>query len=352
MRDVAQASGVSLKTVSRVVNDEAGVSPRTAARVRGVIAALGFRRNDIAHTLRKRLSSATVGLVIEDLANPFYSLLARAVESVARAHGCMLIAVSSEEDPARERELLATLVRRRVDGLLIVPASEDHGFLVPEVRMGMPVVFVDRPPAGIEADVVVLDNRTGARMAVEHLLRHGHRRIGMVGDLREIWTAKERLHGYRDALDSAGLAPGPGLMRLGLHDAASAEAATRDLLAEERPTAIFAGNNRICIGVLRAVAGWGIPVAVVGFDDFELSDLLALPATVVCHDPAEMGRVAAELLFGRPPGEGEPPRRVVLPVRLIERGSGEVPPPSPPPRPPAERELRRGSGDGPPTSPT
>jgi LacI family transcriptional regulator len=326
MRDVAEASGVSLKTVSRVVNEEAGVSPDTAGRVRKAIVALGFRRNDIAHTLRKRVSSATVGLVIEDLANPFYSLIARAVESVGRAHGCMLIAVSSEEDPARESELLAALVRRRVDGLLVVPASDDHGFLAPEMQMGMPVVFVDRPPAGIEADVVLLDNRAGARMAVDHLLRRGHRRVGMVGDLRGIWTARERLHGYEEALESAGLAPGPDLMRLGLHDAASAEAATLDLLAEERPTAIFAGNNRICIGVLRAVAAWSAPVAVVGFDDFELSDMLALPASVVCSDPAEMGRVAAELLFGRLLGDKELPRRVVLPVHLIERGSGEVPP--------------------------
>ena len=116
MRDVAEASGVSLKTVSRVVNDEAGVSTATAERVRRSISQLGFRRNDIAHSLRKRASSSTLGLVIEDLANPFYSLVARAVESVARSHDCMLIAVSSEEDPARERELLAALVRRRVDG--------------------------------------------------------------------------------------------------------------------------------------------------------------------------------------------------------------------------------------------
>lgn len=329
MRDVAEASGVSLKTVSRVVNDEPGVSAVTAARVQGAILQLGFRRNDIAHSLRKRVSSSTLGLVIEDLANPFYSLVARAVESVARLHDCMLIAVSSEEEPSRERELLAALVRRRVDGLLVVPAFDDHSFLSAEMHMGTPVVFLDRPPSGIEADVVLLDNRNGARLAVQHLLGHGHHRVAMVGDLPEIWTATERLRGYREALREAGVGPDPALVRLGSHDIASAERAARDLLAQERPTAIFAGNNRSCIGVLRAVHASGQQVAVVGFDDFELADMLVLPATVVGHDPAEMGRVAAELLFARLAGDDRPPQRVIMPVRLVCRGSGEIRPSAP-----------------------
>jgi LacI family transcriptional regulator len=324
MRDVAEVSGVSLKTVSRVVNDEAGVSTATAERVRRSISQLGFRRNDIAHSLRKRVSSSTLGLVIEDLANPFYSLVARAVESVARSHDCMLIAVSSEEDPARERELLAALVRRRVDGLLVVPACDDHSFLSTEMHMGTPVVFLDRPPTGIDADVVLLDNRNGAYMAVQHLIDQGHRRVAMVGDLAEIWTATERLRGYREAMHENGLAVGSGLVRLGSHDISTAEAVTRDLLAEERPTAIFAGNNLTCIGVLRAIQSTGQQVAVVGFDDFELADMLALPATVVAHDPAEMGRVAAELLFARLAGDDSPAQRVVMPVRLVRRGSGEI----------------------------
>jgi LacI family transcriptional regulator len=328
MRDVADAAGVSLKTVSRVVNDEPGVSGPTAVRVRHEIARLGFRRNDIAHSLRKRVSSATLGLVIGDLGNPFYSMMARAVEGIARAHGCLLIAVSSEEDPARERELLAALLQRRVDGLLVVPVSDDQGFLSAEMRMGTTVVFLDRPARGIEADAVMIDNRLGARMAVEHLLALGHRRIAMVGDRPGIWTASERLRGFEEALEEAGVRLEAGMVRLGPHDISTAERVARELLREERPTAVFAGNNRTCIGVLRAVMETVAAVAVVGFDDFELADMLAKPASVVSHDPAEMGRVAAELLFARLGGDERPVQRLTLPVRLIRRGSGEVPPPA------------------------
>ncbi|HEX4212828.1 MAG TPA: LacI family DNA-binding transcriptional regulator [Candidatus Dormibacteraeota bacterium] len=326
MRDVARMAGVSLKTVSRVVNDEPGVSPVTAARVHRSISYLGFRRNDIAHTLRKQVSSATVGLVIEDLGNPFYSQMARAVESVATEHDFMLIAVSSEEDPDRERNFVAALIRRRVDGLLVVPASNEHAFLTEEMRMGMPVVFLDRPPLGFHGDTVLLDNRVGARTAVEHLIAQGHRRIAMVGDLPRIWTAIERHQGYVEALRAHGLPEDPSLVRLGSHDTVMAEAATRELLATAGPTAIFAGNNRSCIGVLRSVAASQRQVAVIGFDDFELADMLVPPATVIASDPAEMGRVAAELLFSRLAGEDGPPQRVVLPVRLICRGSGEIRP--------------------------
>jgi len=327
MRDVASRAGVSLKTVSRVINGEPGVAATTAARVGDAIDELGFQRNDLARSLRQGVSSSTLGLVIEDVANPFYSAIAQAVEAAARERGFLLITASCEEDPERERDLVHALLRRRVDALLLVPASRDHAYLV---REGTPVVFLDRPPVGVEADSVLLDNFGGARAAVEHLLAHGHRRIAMVGDTDALFTATERLAGYRHALQTAGVPVRPELIRLGTHDAAQAERVVHELLAlppDRRPTALFAGNNRNAVGALRALRAAPDRVALVGFDDFELADLLALPATVVRHDSQQMGAHAAALAFARLDGGEYPPRQVIVPTELIVRGSGEVPPP-------------------------
>jgi LacI family transcriptional regulator len=328
MRDVARAATVSLKTVSRVVNDEGGVRPETAARVHEAIALLGFRRNDLARMLRQGRPSRTLGLVIEDVANPFYSTMTRAVEEVVRSEGYLVIAGSSDEDPECEQDLIRTLCERRVEGLLIVPAGVDHRFLLPDLHMGMAVVFMDRPPGMIEADTILIDNVGGAREATRHLLDQGHRRIGMVGDLPDIFTAAERREGYAEAMKAAGIGVDELLVKLGPHDVAAAETATRELLAlPDPPTAIFAANNRNTIGALRAIHGTGGRTALVGFDDFELADLLSTPVTVVAHSPADMGRQAAELLCRRLAGDKAPPRRVRLPVQLVRRGSGEVAPP-------------------------
>ncbi len=327
MSDVAEAAGVSVKTVSRVVNEEPGVRRETAEAVRRTIAQLGFRPNDLARALRRGRRSGLFGLVIEDVSNPFYSAIARGVEEVTRSRGMLAIAASSDEDGERERDLVRLFCERRVDGLLIVPAGDDHGYMLPELRSGTRVVFIDRPPRKIDADVVLLDNVGGARTAVEHLLAQGHRRIGFVGDAPGIFTAGERLRGYRDALRRAGLAADPSLIRLGAHDAAAAEEAVSELLAlPDPPTALFAGNNRITVGALRALGRDGYRLALVGFDDLELGEMLAVPVTVVAYDPAELGRRAAELLAERLAGDDGPPQRVVLPTTLIPRGSGEVKP--------------------------
>lgn len=327
MSDVAAAARVSLKTVSRVVNAEPGVHPETAERVQSAIVELGYRRNEMARALRQGRVSRSVGLVIEDVANPFYASIAWGVEEVAWKQGLLVIAGSSAEDPERERSLVLTLCERRVDGLLIVPAGDDHRYLLPELRHGTPTVYIDRPPGRIKADAVLLDNVGGARAAVEHLLAHGHRRIGMVGDEATIFTTVERIDGYRQALEAAGIGFEQPLVRLGAHDVAAAEAATRELLAlPDPPTALFAGNNRNTIGALRAFSSEPRRVALVGFDDFELADLLPVPVTVVAYDPVELGRRAAELLCKRLAGNRRRPRRIVLPTTLIARGSGEIRP--------------------------
>jgi LacI family transcriptional regulator len=324
MNDVARVAGVSLKTVSRVVNGEKSVRGRTAERVRAAVDQLGFRRNDVASSLRRNGTSASIGLIIEDLANPFYSQVARAVEEAATERGCLLIVGSSEESSGREHQLISTMLGRRVDGLIVVPAAADHSFLVQELNAGTPIVFLDRPPTGIEADSVLLDNVGGARTAVCHLLAQDHRRIALVGDIETIWTASERLRGYHEALAQAGIAFDPALVRLNSHDIGRAQAVTGDLLAlSSPPTAIFAANNRNCVGVLRALGSRRSDVAVVGFDDFELADMMGV--SVISYDPAELGRLAARRLFARIDGEDSPPRRLIIEVSLVERGSGEVP---------------------------
>ena len=325
MRDVAVLAGVSLKTVSRVINAEPGVAAATAEKVEAAIAELRFQRNDLARSLRQGITSSTLGLVIEDVSNPFYSAIAQAVESAARERGYMLITASCEEDPEREQQLVHALLRRRVDALLLVPATRDHSYLA---RDQIPIVFLDRPPHGLDADCVLLDNLGGARKAVEHLLARGHEKIAVIADPDSLYTAHERLSGYRQALEAAGVPVRDELVRLGSQDSDQAERVVRELLAlppDRRPTALFAGNNRNTVGALRALRDAEWPLALIGFDDFELADLLG--TTVVRHDSGSMGEQAAKLAFERLEGGAErPPHRVVVPTELIVRGSGEVPP--------------------------
>lgn len=326
MKDVAAAAGVGLKTVSRVVNEEAGVNQATAERVRRAIEALGFRRNDSARVLRQG-HTASVGLVLEDVSDPFYSTLTRAVEEVVRSHGSLLFTGSSDEDPEREQELTLAFCARRVDGLIIVPAGTAHDYLAPELAAGTAAVMVDRPVVGLETDTVLTDNAGGARAGVEHLLRAGHRRVGYLGDNLTIYTARERLRGYRAAMSAAGLTVPPHWVATATPEPGRVRAAVCRMLDADPPvTALFCGNNRTTVAVLRALAGRSRQPALVGFDDFELADLLRPAVTVVAQDPAGMGREAAELLFRRLGGDRGPVVHRELPTTLVCRGSGETPP--------------------------
>ncbi len=325
MRDVAQAAGASLKTVSRVVNMEPGVRPEMQRRVEEAIVALGFRRNVVAHSLRTGHQIGSIGLIVADLMNPFYSSVAKAVETVAARHNAVIIIGSSGENATRERELVMNLLHRPVDGLIVVPAGSDHRYLEPERRRGAQIVFLDRGGGNIDADAVVLDNFGGAKRAVEHLILRGHRRVGFIGDSDTVQTAVERLEGYKAALAGADIPYDPELVRLGSPAVDMAEtAAGKLLMLEDRVTAIFAANNRQCVGVLRAIRASQRLTALVGFDDFELADLLPIPVSVIAYDPAELGRSSAELLFARLGGDARPPQRIVIPTRLIQRGSGEI----------------------------
>ena len=331
MRDVAALAGVSLKTVSRVVNGATTVDADLAARVRRASAQLNYRHNMTASNLRRGdHKSFMIGLMLEDVSNPYSSSIYRAVENVARERGVGLLAGSLDEDPVRERELAGTLVARRVDGLIVVPAGRDHSYLRDEQEVGTAVVFVDRPPVLLSADSVMADNRDGAIAAVRHLIGRGHRRIAFLGDLISIATCQDRYSGYHEALREAGLTEDLRIVRRDLHTAAAAEAAVAELLAgPEPPSALFSAQNLITLGTVRALRAGGVQhrMAMVGFDDVPLADMLDPPVTVVAQDVAAIGTLAAQILFRRIDGDVSEPRAHIVPTRLVTRGSGEITPP-------------------------
>ncbi|MEV6153610.1 LacI family DNA-binding transcriptional regulator [Nonomuraea sp. NPDC052129] len=322
MADVARRAGVSLKTVSRVVNQEPHVSAPLRQRVQEAISALGFRRNEAASRLARRATMLTLGLIMENISNEFYSRLAKAVEAAAADHEALVVFGSYEERPERERMLVESMYARGVDSLIIVPSAADHAWL--GEHGGLTTVFVDRVPHGLEqADVVLLDDVRGGRMATEHLLRHGHRRIGLISDDDGISSVHDRASGYRAALREAGVAVDESLVVREVFDPWRAgQEVTRLLSLADPPTAFFATNNRAAIGILQALRERPERPAFVGFDDFALAEVFNPGVTVVRYDVTRLGRSAVDLLLD----PSDQPRRVKVPVELITRGSGEQPP--------------------------
>jgi LacI family transcriptional regulator len=330
MRDVAALARVSLKTVSRVVNDEPGVKPEVRARVQEAASRLDYRPNLTASNLRRSSGrTRTLGALLQDLSNSFSAALLRSLEDMARERGVALLAASLDEDADRERTLVADLVARRVDGLVLMPATDRQDYLLAELRAGLPTVFVDRPPRGVDADSVTVDNAGGAGAATRHLVEHGHTRIAYLGDAAEIRTAADRLAGYLQAMQDSGVPVPEDLVRSGLRTPEAAEQEVVRLLSlPDPPTAVFTSRNTVSVGAVRALRRTGRQheVAMVGFDDFPLADLLEPALTVVRQDVGRIGASVGELLFRRLDGEAGAPRSVVIAPTLVVRGSGELPP--------------------------
>ncbi|GGS21763.1 LacI family transcriptional regulator [Streptomyces aureoverticillatus] len=332
LRDVAEHAGVSAMTASRVLRDDPRVLPATRDRVRAAATALGYRPNQVARSLRLGRGTGLVGLVVTNLANPFYSRLALGVDSVVVADGLKTVIGNTGQDLDGERDLVADLVGRRVDGIIAVPAGSDQRHLAAAAADGVPVVLASRPPDGFDADCVLVDDFGGARDATARLLSRGHRRVGFLGSPPAVYTGTERLRGYTAALADAGLPADTRLVRQGQTEPAEAERAAARLLAlPDPPTALFCSNNRNTIGAFRAIRATGTDTALAGFDDFELADALGLPLTLVTYDSDELGRTAGRLLMERVRerrGEGAVPdggsvaahQRVVMPTGLVEYG--------------------------------
>jgi LacI family transcriptional regulator len=331
IKDVAAHAGVGFKTVSRVLNDEPNVRPETREKVLAAVTDLGYRRDSIASSIRRSdRRTSSIGLIVEDLANPFASMLTRVVQDFAVERRHLVLVGSSDGVLERERELVGEFASRRVDGLLVVPNGDDQSYFEAERARGMPVVFIDRPGGRIEADTVISENAAGVADAVRHLAAHGHTRIAYLGDLPSIYTAAQRLEGFRSAMDECGGAD-PRFIRAGLHDGEQAHRAVFELFGSDpAPTALISGNNLITIGAVRALQRMGLRdrVAFIAFDDLELADLLHPALTVIAQDTAAIGATAASHLFERLQDPASPFRRTSVPVRLIKRASGEIPAPA------------------------
>ena len=330
MTDVARQAGVSLKTVSRVVNGVESVDPELTERVRRAADDLGFRPNFAAAVLRSGGNTATIGLLIKDLRNEFYATIAAAAADVARANGFQLITGYSGENAEEELEAVRDLCSRRVDGLLIVPTTGDSAGLRREMDLGTPMVFLDRRPPGLSADAVVLDNVEGARRGAGLLLDAGHTRIGVLVDTLKNSTMAERLAGVRQAHADRGMELDEDLVFHNVSTPEQGAALVEQALASaEVPEAFFCANNRSGIGALRALWAHGRTEPLVCFDDFYLSDLMPRPFTAIGYDNYALGAMGAELLFRRIRGEDFEPRAVLLPTEL--RHHGTVPPGAPAP---------------------
>lgn len=317
LAQVAERAGVSLKTASRALGGEEHVSERTHALVMAAARELDYQRNTAASLLASGRLADSIGLITGDFTNPFYSALAQGIEDEISEHGMHLSVTNSRESSDQERRVAADLADRQVNAVITVSAAPDHRHYAALQARGIPVVFVDRPPAGIDADSVVFDNREGARVAARELRDAGHERIAFISDFAWLPTSQARLAGMGDVLDPV-VPEWRELVRANAHDATAAEQITSQLLAlDEPPTAIVAGNNRALLGVMQAIAGRESTPAVIGFDDPEWARVLGI--SVVAGDVEELGRRAAGLAVSRLGNRGRATETVVLPMSFIAR---------------------------------
>jgi len=322
LKDVAALAGVSIKTASRALAGEPGVNVQTLATIKSAAKKLDYRPNRLAQQLRGGQTTHAMALLIGELHNPFYSEVAAGVESVLRPHGFDIFIASTNEDVDTEKHLIENFIERSVEGILILPASQDHFYLENERRRGTPIIFLDRPPVNVLADSVTLDNRKATQDAIEYLFDEGHKNIAVLADAENVWTARERVIGVRDAYNSKKIQIDESLIINGVTALdAILETLTRLLaLPKDRaPTAILALNNQITIGVISALQKLKQPLGLVGFDDFDLAEVLS--TTVVRHSPFELGRQGALLALDRLENPNRKPSHIVMQAELVDRGS-------------------------------
>lgn len=325
VKDIARLAGVSTTTVSRVLNNHPQVSEDTRLKVQQAMAQCGYKPSQVARGLRLQASNI-LGLIISDIANPFFPSVVRAIEDVAYAHQYHLLLCNSNEDADREALYIDVLQAQRVAGVIISPRDEDSTRCETLIASGIPVVAMDRCLRRLEVDTVVTDNVEGSCQAVSHLLKLGHRRIGLIGGPILATTGRERQEGYRKALLEAGLQPDQRLIKIGDFKQESGYRGVCDLLAaEDPPTAIFTSNNLMTLGALGAIRDKGLKIpddiALVGFDDLPWAALLVCPLTTVAQPTYDLGQIAAEMLLGRIADKDRPIRKIKLEPTLIVRQS-------------------------------
>ncbi|GGU98225.1 LacI family transcriptional regulator [Streptomyces albospinus] len=338
MVDVAQRAGVSVATVSHVLNDTRRVRPGTRAAVLAAIDELGYTHNTLARSL---VTSRTrsIGLAVSAISNPYFTEILQGVEAGALEAGYSLLIADPHDDPQHERKVVRLLHERRVDGMIVAPSAEPAEMVDYLARRKVPTVFLDRL-IGDDHDHVCAESTGPVRQLVEHLADLGHTRIGLVAGLPGLSTTTERVRGYREGLRARGLPFAPELLAGGNSEAAGAQHATRRLLAApEPPTAIITANNAMTIGALQALRGLGLEVprdiALACFDDFSWADLFTPRLTAIAQPSKELGATAVRLLLARLDEPDRPPRTVRLPCAFVHRTSCGCPEPAPPATPPA-----------------
>jgi LacI family transcriptional regulator len=326
LRDVARHAGVSIKTASRVVNADPAVAQATRDRVLGAIATVNYVPNAAARLLRAGMGD-TIGLVIDSIADPWFSALTAVVEEHALVHGMTVVIGSSGRDPVRMRNHVQRLIQLRCSGLILAPLGVEKEYLRPMLH-GLPMVCVDRPTDAGDYDFVHADDRVAAMRGAQHLIDHGHRRIAFMADDGALSTIGLRREGYTDALRANGIELDPGLIRPDSAEIDSAYGSTIALVRDMPDvTAIFTSTSRSGVGTTSALHAVGrTDIAVVSFGDFSLAAALDPPITVLDQDPRPVAAKASELLFERIGGATTPPVDLAVPARLIERGSGELRP--------------------------
>jgi len=327
LTEVAKAAGVSIATVSRVISHPDKVAPQTQTEVRKAMKELDYQPNRVARRLRQRGGKRhLLGLIIPDIQNPFFSEMARGVEDVAYANQFAVMLCNSDEDLKKESFYLDVMRAESVDGIILPPINDHDPAVAKLVESGMPIVTVDRSLADSTVDKVEVDNRQGSFDAVAHLIKIGHRRIGLITGRLNVSTSRDRKLGYEQALAAAEIPFDDDYVRVGDYKQASGGTLADELLAlKNPPTALFVANNLMAVGAIEAIhrRKLKIPgdVAIIGFDDLPWAEALDPPLSVVRQPAYEVGRAAAELLLKRLVSRDSPAAWLRLRPRLILRSS-------------------------------
>ncbi len=324
---IAQRAGVSSTTVSRVLNKSPLVKDSTVQRVREVMKALDYQPNELARSLRSS-STRTIGVIVSNVLNPFFTSVVRGIEDTANAAGYNIVLCNSDEKPEKEVEYVSTLIAKQVDGLIIASSEKIQNYS--ELIGNKLAVFIDRKLDECNTkryDTVLVQNRVGAYTAVSHMLQQGFRRIGIITGQSNSTTGHERLLGYEAAIQEAGLAIDPELVKIGDFLGYTAYGFTMELLDSKKCDAIFAANNLILLGVLRALNERKIKVpsemGLIAFDNLDWMNYCNPGISAIAQPTYELGRVAVDLFLERcgNPLPASPPREIVLDISLIVRGS-------------------------------
>jgi LacI family transcriptional regulator len=305
IRDVANRAGVSVATVSHVVNESRFVAEETKARVLAAISDLHYRRDGIARSLR-RSQTGTIGAIISDITNPFFADLVKGIDSVVHnlPNGITVMVCNTEEDSAKERLYLDALMEKRVDGIIAAPAGANENYFQGLLDQSFPLVFVDRSLRGLDVESVEVDNLSVAVKTVRHLIDRGHRRIAVLKATLHASSIMDRVKGYEEAMAAAGLPTSPDLVVECASDILAAQQGGSKLLGlTPLPDAVFCTNNFMTLGMVRAINERGLrcpeDIAIAGFDDFQWADAFRPRITAVAQPGFEMGQAAARLLMSR-----------------------------------------------------